>query len=77
MLARLEPHSINLSATALRKTTHVLFVLPKMKTLSDVPAADTLRAQFSRRGLKPEELAQTPLCTTLPHGGLASWVMLD
>lgn len=77
MLARLEPHSTNLSATALRKTTHVLFVLPKLKTLSGVPAADTLRAQFRRRGSKLEELAQTHLSATLPHGGLASWVMLD
>lgn len=77
MLARLEPHSANLSATALRKTAHVLFVLPKVKTLPEVPAEETLRAQFRRRGLRPEELAQTPLCATLPHGGLASWVMLD
>ena len=77
MLAKLEPHSSALSTMALKRTSHVLFVLPKAKELADLPEGDVARAMLKRRNIKPEELAQTPLCATLPHGGLAAWTMLD
>jgi leucyl aminopeptidase len=77
MLAKLRPHSTALSTAALRKASHILFVLPKAKQLTASLAPDSLRALLKRRAMRLEELAQTPLCATLPHGGLAAWVMLD
>ena len=77
MLAKLETHASILSAAALAKTSHVLLVLPKSKQIPVLPGAGALRALLKRRNIKPEELAQTPLCATLPHGGLAAWAMLD
>ncbi|MGH8751556.1 MAG: M17 family metallopeptidase [Burkholderiales bacterium] len=77
MLAKLEPHSAALSSAALRKTSHVLWVLPKARQLSGVPQQERLRALLKRRAMKPQELAKTPLTATLPLGALASWVMLD
>jgi len=77
MLAKLETHASILSAAALAKMSHVLFVLPKAGKLPILPGAEALRALLQRRAMKVSQLADSPLCATLPHGGLAAWVMLD
>jgi len=66
------------SDSALAKATHVLFVMPKSKSLAaGLPAAAALRALLARRRMKPDELAKTPLSADLEQGALAAWVMLD
>lgn len=66
------------SDNALAKASHVLFVMPKAKSLAaTMPGVDTLRARLARRHMKPEELAKTPLSGDLEPGALAAWVMLD
>jgi len=77
MLAKLETHASILSKTALVKTSHVLFVLPRSKQLPVLPGLEALRTLMKRRAMKVSQLAEAPLCATLPHGGLAAWVMLD
>lgn len=78
MLASLQQHPGAPSAAALRKHTHVLFVLPNAKQLSrSWPGADVLEALLARRRMKALELAKTALTGNLGHGALASWVMLD
>jgi leucyl aminopeptidase len=77
MLARLETHAPILSASALAKSSHVLVVLPKNNQIPASPGAETLRTLLKRRAMKASELTETPLSATLPHGGLAAWVMLD
>lgn len=66
------------SDNALAKASHVLFVMPKTKSLAvTMPGVDTLQARLARRHMKPEELAKTPLSGDLKPGTLAIWVMLD
>ena len=66
------------SANALAKSSHVLFILPKAKSLAaDMPGVEALRARLARRRMKPEDLAKTPLSGDLEQGALATWVMLD
>lgn len=66
------------SDNALAKASHVLFVMPKAKSLAaTMLGGDTLRARLARRHMKPEELAKTPLSGDLEPGALAAWVMLD
>ncbi|MDP2155212.1 MAG: leucyl aminopeptidase family protein, partial [Sulfuricella sp.] len=66
------------SDNALAKASHVLFVMPKTKSLAaTMPGAETLRARLARRQMKLEELAKTPLNGDLEPGTLAVWVMLD
>ncbi len=63
---------------ALAKASHVLFVMPKAKTLADdMPGGGALRARLARRRMKPEELAQTPLSGDLEQGAMAVWAMTD
>lgn len=80
MLAKLEQSAAALSAATAKSATHLLLVLPKAKdlsTLPDVPYCDALKAALERRRKKPEDLAKGPLSADLPHGALASWMMLD
>ncbi len=56
---------------------HVLFLLPKSKTLPAMPYKDVAAARLKRRGMKAEELAKSPLAADLPGGGLAVWAMVD
>lgn len=66
------------SDNALAKASHVLFVMPKTKSLAvTMPGVDTLQARLARRHMKPEDLAKTPLSGDLKPGTLAIWVMLD
>jgi len=63
---------------ALAKASHVLFVMPKSKSLAvTLPGVDTLQSRLARRHMKLEELAKTPLSGDLEPGALAVWVMLD
>lgn len=68
----------NTSALAEDKARHVLVVLPESKKLAGaVTGRDALQALLTRRGMKPEKLAETPASANLASGGLAAWVMLD
>ncbi|MDP1682836.1 MAG: leucyl aminopeptidase family protein [Burkholderiales bacterium] len=69
-----------ISAKQMAGASHVLVVLPLVKTfdaLDNVPYLDALRAALKRKHLQAVELAKSPLTMDLPHGGLSSWVMLD
>jgi leucyl aminopeptidase len=78
MLAILHQNSAQPSAGALRRHAHWLFVLPPAAELSrDWPAADVLAASLGRRRMKLKEMGETPVTANLPHGALASWVVLD
>ncbi len=78
MLARLLQHAGAPTAAALRKHSHILFVLPQAKQLSGAwPGREVLEALLARRRMKADELGKTPLAGNLGHGALASWVMLD
>ncbi|MGH8726922.1 MAG: M17 family metallopeptidase [Burkholderiales bacterium] len=61
----------------LEKTSHTLFVLPRSATLPKAPGIDAANAILKRRGMKVDELGETPISGTLPHGGLAVWMMLN
>lgn len=78
MLPKITQSQSSIDADALMKTTHILVVMPAAKSLpEDIPGLETLSGLLSRRGMKTAELAKTPVSGDLPHGGLASWVMLD
>ena len=75
MLARLVTHDGAVSAAALRRHSHILFVQPPAAQVPATwPESATLRALLKRRRMKPAELAKTPLSGMLPHGALAAWV---
>jgi leucyl aminopeptidase len=78
MLARLLQHAGAPTAAALRKHSHILFVLPSTGQLAGTwPASDVVATLLKRRRMKASELGKTPLAGNLGHGALASWVMLD
>jgi len=57
---------------------HALIVLPLVKALpADLPAGDRIAAVLKRRGMKPAELAKTPLALDLPGGGRCAYAMID
>ena len=59
-------------------TGHALLVMPSSKTLpAQTPAAQLLLAVLKRRGMKPAELAKTPLALDTPQGGRLAVVMVD
>jgi leucyl aminopeptidase len=68
-----QSHISNIQA---EKATHSLYILSPSK-LKDLPLAKVLAARMKRRKLKYEDLGKTPLHADLPHGGLATWVVLD
>ncbi|MDB5810693.1 MAG: Leucyl aminopeptidase [Betaproteobacteria bacterium] len=77
MLAKLTHHAAASSA-ALRKHSHLLFILPVSKALSsEWPAGDVLASLMARRRLKAGELAKSPVTGNLKDGALACWIMLD
>ena len=80
MLAKLQQYARLLSADDLLRAKHALIVLPKaesLEALRGVPAIEALASSLSRRKKNPEELAKSPIATDLPHGVLATWVMVD
>ena len=78
MHATLHQHAGAPGATALRKHTHVLFVLPSVAQVDRAwPAADVLALLMKRRQMKVSELAKSAVTGNLAQGALASWTMLD
>ena len=80
MLAALEQHPGPISEAALARTSHALFLLPKVASAREVralPAGDVLASVLERRRLKPAALADTPVAATLRKGTLASWASVD
>ena len=78
MLARLLQHAAAPTGAALRKHSHILFVLPQAGELSRAwPERETLAALLARRRMRARELGKTPLSANLKNGALAAWVMLD
>jgi len=78
MLARLQLHAGTPTGAALRKHSHLLFLLPQAKQLSDEwPERAALAALLKRRRMKVGELGKTPLAGSLGNGALAAWGMLD
>ena len=78
MLARLLQHADAPTGAALRKHSHILFLLPNAKQLSDGwPECAPLAALLKRRRMKVGELGKTPLAGSLGNGALAAWGMLD
>ena len=80
MLARLEQNSALFSATDLKRSRHVLVVLPKTESLDSLrglPGMEALSAALSRRKKKLSDLAKAPVAADLAGGALVSWVMLD
>lgn len=80
MLATLEQHPEPITAAALARFSHVLFLLPRIESAREVkalPAGDVLAGVLERRRLKPRDLADKPVAATLRKGGAACWVSLD
>jgi len=62
--ANLDPHQ------------HILFVLDG-ENIASLPYADSLQKKLQRLGKPISSLSKTPVQVELPHGSLASWVILD
>jgi leucyl aminopeptidase len=80
MLATLEQHPAPISDAACARSSHVLFLLPKLasaRAARELPGGEVLVAVLERRRLKPGALADTPVAATLPKGTLASWAIVD
>jgi leucyl aminopeptidase len=80
MLAKLEQSAPLLTESDLRKTRHVLIVLPKAASLDSlraVPGVKSLSAVLARRKKKLAGLAKSPLSVEVEPGVLTSWIMLD
>jgi leucyl aminopeptidase len=80
MLATLEQHPSAITDAALAKSSHVLFLLPKLTSSRQVrtlPAGDVLAALLERRRLKPGDLADQAVSATLREGALACWASVD
>jgi leucyl aminopeptidase len=62
----------------LSAATHLLVLFPGYKTLPrDLPHRELLAAVLKRRGMKPDELAKSPVAANAPDGTLTVWAMLD
>ena len=78
MLARLQQHAGAPIAAALRKHSHILFVLPQSNQLeATLPGRKVLEALLARRHMKAGELGKTALAGNFKNGALAAWVMAD
>jgi leucyl aminopeptidase len=78
MLARLQQHAGAPTGAALRRHSHILFLLPQAKQLSgDWPEREALAALLKRRRMKVGELGKTPLAGSIGNAALAAWGMLD
>lgn len=76
MLAELKQNSHPLPGDA--EFTHLLVLIPKSEALADdIPGRGALQAVLARKGLKPEELAESPVSVNLASGALASFAMID
>lgn len=76
--AKFQIASGRLDDAALARHAHALVVMPATKTLSaGLPGLSQLEAVLSRRDMKVEELAKTPLAADLPGGCRCAFVMID
>ncbi len=74
MAAKLIQNPKSISQDVLGKTSHLLLVLPEIRT--DGPCDEMLEARLLRRKAKYEELGKTPIHADLPGGGQVAWVVL-
>src|SRR5512133_965027 len=66
------------ASSALRKQSHVLFVLPAAKDLpAELAERDFWRAVMKRREVAMADLSKTPLAADVPQGGRAACLMID
>ena len=78
MLAKLQQHSNAATVAAIRKHSHILFVLPQTKQLQGAwMGREALEPLLARRRMKAGDLGKTPVTGTLKNGALAAWVMVD
>ena len=56
--------------------SHALVLMPKSKTLANVPGRELLASALKRKNMKPDELARTPLALET-GSGLRVYAMLD
>ena len=80
MLAVLEQSTALLTVADMKRTKHVLVVLPKASTLDGlrgVPGVESLSAALARRKKKIADLAKSAIATQLDGGTLVSWIMFD
>jgi leucyl aminopeptidase len=75
MLAKLTSSAKIITAKAADRASHILFVLPEQPQ-DGLPYATALDAKLKRRREKYADMAKSPLCTDLPRGGMAAWVVL-
>ncbi|MEW6132480.1 MAG: leucyl aminopeptidase family protein [Pseudomonadota bacterium] len=64
------------SLKTLDGASHALVLMPKSKTLADIPGKELLAAALKRKDMKAEELAKTPLAIET-GAGLRVYAMLD
>ena len=81
-MQKLVQHQKQITLQEMALFSHVLIVLPQKKTLpkvneESIPHLEKLRAALTRRGMKADELANSPVMSDLDHGGAITWVMLD
>jgi leucyl aminopeptidase len=58
--------------------THLLVLFPNYKALpKGLPHGELLAAVLKRRGMKPDELAKSPVSANAEGGTLVAWAMLD
>ena len=78
MLASLKCHEDQPSEAALERYSHILCVIPQAAKLEpQTPGREVVAQLLARRGMKADELGKTAVAGNLPHGGVASWIMLD
>lgn len=80
MPAKLSQTAALLDDVSLARFEHILLVLPyasKFDALPEFPQGERLQRALTRRKMKLEDLAKTPLSVSLGHGGLCAYVMID
>jgi leucyl aminopeptidase len=75
MLASLEQSAPMADEKILKQPSHVLFVLPETRS-AQLPYSPVLEAKLKRSRVRYEDLGKSPVSAQLPHGGVASWVVL-
>ena len=77
-LAKFQFLARRLDDAALTRHAHVFVVMPAAETLDlELPGRAQLQAVLSRRAMKVEELAKTPLAADLPGGCRCAFAMID
>ncbi len=74
MAAKLIQDSKSITSEAIKKASHLLFILPEK--FLEVPCGELLDARMKRGKTSFEALSKTPLHADLPGGGHVAWVVL-